>query len=136
MYLTAHHVLSPTTLAEGINSFLYLHGPNTWHGLPPAGIPETNPGALVAKQIVVPPPGNRVRSYLDVVAPDEALWAETRESFIRFMAQAQRQPLPWTGMEGCCLFRVGLELQLAEHWQHEIAMLYRAAEALRIGASG
>lgn len=113
MYLTAHRVVSPVSLDEGINSFLYLHGPHTWQGVPPTDAPDTNPGALVAKQIVVPPPGNRVRSYLDVVAPDETPWAEVRQSFIRFLAEAQREPFPWTGVDGRCLFRIGLDAGLA-----------------------
>jgi len=132
MYVTAQRVVSPTTSADGINSFIYLHGPYTWHGLPPSGIPEANPGSLVAKQIAVPPPGNRVRSYLDIVAPDETPWAEIRESFFGFVAQAQCQALPWMGLDGRCLFRVGLEMGLANDWQREVARLYRAAEALRI----
>jgi hypothetical protein len=133
MYVTAHRVVSPTSSVEGINSFLYMHGPYTWQGLPPTDMPESNPGSLVAKQIAVPPPGNRVRSYLDVVAPDEAPWAEVRQSFIRFMAEAQRESFPWKGVEGCCLFRIGLEVGLAAEWRREIAFLFRAAEALRTG---
>jgi hypothetical protein len=136
MYLTAHRVRSPSTLSEGINSFLYLHGPYTWRGLPPAGIPEANPGALAAKRITVRPPGNRVRSFLDVIAPDETPWEEIQDSFNRFIAQAQCQSLPWTGVDGRCLFRVGLELELAGQWSREVAALYQAAGALRIGASG
>ena len=72
MYLAAHRVVSPVTGAEGINAFAYGHGPYVWHGAPPF-TPEENPGTLFESSIEpqVAPPGNRVRSYLDVLTPDE-----------------------------------------------------------------
>jgi hypothetical protein len=132
MYVTAHHVVAPTGGAEGINSFCYEHGPGDW-GVPPAEIPDQEPGELAYENISVPPPGNRVRSYLDVVAPDSAPWAEIRQSFLTFVTQVQRRPLPWVGVVGRCLFRIGLEGGLAADWQQEIAELYRAAQAARAG---
>src|SRR5207237_9688808 len=108
-------------------------GPSLWQGLPPQGIPEQDPGALAAQTIEVQPPGNRVRSYLDVIAPDETSWSEIRPAFITFVSEAQRRPLPWTGVFGRCFFRVGIEQALANQWQHEIAALYRAVQAVRIG---
>jgi hypothetical protein len=133
MYLTAHHVISPSSQAEGFNSFFYVHGPYVWDAAPPAGIPDNNPGELMATHIEVPPPGNRVRSYLDVVAPDETPWSEIHESFIAFASQAQQQAFPWVGVVGRCLFRINLELGLAQQWHHEIANLYRAAQTVRVG---
>jgi hypothetical protein len=132
MYLTAQRVRSSAG-AEGINSFFYAHGPNAWQGLPPQGIPDRNPGNLVAQSIVVPPPGNRVRSYLDVVAPDETPWSEIRPAFMAVVSEAQRRPFPWSGASGRVLFRLGMEQALAQLWQREIADLYRAAQAVRVG---
>jgi hypothetical protein len=123
MYLTAQHVVAPVSGAEGINAFYYEHGPDDW-GVPPPEIPAN-------ETITVPPPGNRVRSYLDVVAPDSAPWAEIRQSFLTFVTQVQRRPFPWVGVAGRCLFRIGLDLGLASRWQHELADLYRAVEAAR-----
>ncbi len=131
MYLTAQRVRSSEG-AEGINAFQYAHGPDVWDGLPPRGMPDENPGELVAQSILVPPPGNRVRSYLDVVAPDETAPSEIRPAFIAFISDAQRGPLPWIGISGRVFFRVGMEQPLAEQWQREIASLYRATEALRV----
>lgn len=74
-----------------------------------------------------------MRSYLDVVAPDETPWSEIRPAFITFVSEAQRRPLPWIGVSGRVFFRLGMEFALAQTWQHEIADLYRAVQAVRIG---
>ncbi len=131
MYLTSHHVLAPSSQHEGINSFLYLHGSYTWQE-PPPGIPDQNLGTLAAQSISLRPPGNRIRSYLDIVAPDEARWDEVRIEMMDFVGKSQRNPLPWAGQSGRCYFRLGMELRLAQQWQKELAILYRASQALRI----
>jgi hypothetical protein len=131
MYLTAQHVRS-TAGREGINAFFYQHGPYAWQGLPPQGIPDQNPGALVLQTLAIPPPGNRVRSYLDIVAPDEAGWPEIRPAFMTFVSEAQRGPFPWVGVSGRVFCRVGLEQTLAKQWQRELADLYRAVQTIRI----
>jgi len=130
MYITAHHVERPRTNVEGINAFCYRHGSYTWVGLPPAGIPDENPGELAASLVTIPQGGNRVRSYLDIIMPDEVPWGEARTSFITFLSEAQGRDFPWEGVSGRCTFRVGLEIGLAVSWQHEIALLLRAAEAV------
>ncbi len=129
MYLTAHHVVAKTGTPEGINAFLYLHDVPAWR-VPPPEIPDQNPGRLVHRNITVTPPGNRVRSYLDVVAPDDAAWTEIRQNFIQFVSHVQRQPLPWEGVVGRCLFRFGLERSLAPQWQRELHQLYLEIQAV------
>jgi hypothetical protein len=47
-----------------------------------------------------------------------------------FMGHAQGKPLPWGGQSGRCLFRLGLESELSSQWVGELAVLYRAAQAL------
>lgn len=131
MYLTSHHVIAPATGREGINSFLYSHGSITWQQLPP-GIPDGDPGTLVAQNTSVPAGGNRVRSYLDIVAPDEVRWSEVRIGLMDFVGEMQRSRLPWTGSSGRCFFRLGMELGLAQQWHRELAILYRASQALRL----
>jgi hypothetical protein len=71
MYLTAQRVV--TRMGHGgVNVYEYIHGPVRWaHPLPPAYWPEYNPGYLNRRDERVPPGGNAVISYLDVVAPDE-----------------------------------------------------------------
>jgi hypothetical protein len=125
MYVVAQRVRAPGG-AEGVNAFYYTHGPFTWEGLPPEGIPDAEPGELQGSVIKVPPPGNQVRSYLDIVAPDDTPWMEIYRAFNTFVTLSQRQTLPWVGVQGRCLFRIGLERALANHWQGEVAQLYRA----------
>jgi hypothetical protein len=133
MYLTAHHVVSPAPdHREGINVFLYLHGPRVWDASELARVPDEGPGRLVAQSISVSPPGNSVRSYLDIAAPDEIRWEDVRVGLMDFTGQHQPRPLPWGGHAGQCYFRLGMELGLAHHWQKELAVLYRAAQALRL----
>jgi hypothetical protein len=71
MLLTAQRVVSPHSHARGVNVYQYLHGPHTWQRVPKNFLPEANPGELIAQWIQLPPGGNRVISFLDVVAPDE-----------------------------------------------------------------
>ena len=130
MYLTAQRVVSPSCL-EGLNAFFYTHGAQTWSGLPPPDMPDKDPGTLVQELITVPPPGNHVRSYLDIVAPDETPSAEIRQSLVTFLSRVQREPLPWVGVVGRCFFRNGLDKALATRWRPEIAQLYQVASGLR-----
>lgn len=71
MYLTAHRVRHESG-ATGYNGFMYLHGgePISTH-LESDEVGESPPGECVAKTISVPPGGNSVDSYLDVVVPDD-----------------------------------------------------------------
>lgn len=130
MYIAAQHVVSPSTGAAGVNAFYYRHGPLTWPEAPPRSIPDQNPGTLVRQSIEVPPPGNSVRSYLDIIAPDDITWHEIYQAFFTFISNVQRRPLPWIEDVGRCSFRVGIEFGLVNSWQREIARLYRAAQAV------
>ena len=71
MLLTAQRVVSPLSRARGVNVYLYLHGSFVWDRVPNEFLPEANPGELVAQWIQLAPGGNRVISFLDVVAPDD-----------------------------------------------------------------
>jgi hypothetical protein len=135
MYITAHRVRAPTSNAEGINAFFYVHGSVVWDDPVAAGIPDENPGTLMAQSIALSPPsGNRVRSYLDIVAPDETPWPEVRQSFVTFVSSRLREPLPWAAAVGRCYFRIGVELGLMDHLEREIADLYQAGQGVRVGA--
>lgn len=133
MYLTSLHVVDPTTGREGFNAFYYRHGPFVWNA-PPPDIPDGNPGELMESRISVPSGGNRVRSFLDVVAPDEATLTEIRHDFVAFVGYAQRQPFPWDGIVRRCRFRVGVEHGLVNRWHREIADLYRSIQAFLVPA--
>ena len=73
MYITAQRVISEEG-QQGINTFYYLHRPNkqpkpaTFSDV--LSVDEGNTGKLIKDQVEVKPGGNRVKSYLDIVAPD------------------------------------------------------------------
>jgi hypothetical protein len=131
MFLVAQHVLRPQTGEEGINAFHYVHHVDDWAG-PPAAIPDQDPGELVNKTIAVAPGGNRVRSYLDIVAPDKASSVGIRQSLLVFLLDHEQGPLPWVGDVTQYRFRIGMEDQLAQNWRHEIGALYSAAMKARL----
>jgi len=74
MYLTAHRVSAPGDKQTGINCFRYQHAEPvpgvSWDAPDLATIVEEFPGTLVSHQIEVPPGGNDVHSYLDIVCSD------------------------------------------------------------------
>lgn len=67
-YLTAQKVVSPATGQTGINAFRYAKAAVRSFEL----MQTDDPGELEAQQIAVPPGGNDVLCYLDVLAPDGA----------------------------------------------------------------
>jgi hypothetical protein len=131
MYLAALHVVCPPAGAEGINAFYYTHGQQDWV-IPPN--PDQQPGTLVNSRVSVPPGGNRVRSYLDVVAPDGATWSEIRQELLSFVLDNEDGPMPWSDRTGRCLFRLGMESALAQKWAQEAQLLYDAVKAVRVPA--
>ena len=129
MILTAQHVRSRSG-AEGDNAFCRLHGPYEWTA-PPEDLAS---GELVNREISVPPGGNSVRSYLDIITPDETSTHEIRNAVVQFLNQSQGQPFPWIGSVGRCTFRFGLELGLYNKWSAEFHRLLLAALAVRRAA--
>jgi hypothetical protein len=130
MYLTAQRVVAPRSKETGINAFLYAHAGRHWH-VPPSDIPDRDPGRLERKNIVVKPPGNRVRSYLDIVAPDDLNAEELQRRLMTFLRRMQGSPLPWEAVEGPCLFRIGMDAELAKAgWSREVAALAIAGAGL------
>jgi hypothetical protein len=130
MYVTAHRVR--TRLLEGINAYLYAHGGSIWQAPPE---PEIEPGELVNSMLTVAQVGgNEVRSFLDMVAPDGTWWSELRPRLLQFVDSNRRNSLPWRGVVHGCLFRLGMDRQLARTWQQELAHLYRACEMVHHAA--
>ncbi len=126
MYISAQRIQAPSPDGnpgpQGINAFYYSHGPQAWIGPPPANfLPETNPGVFVDSSIEVPPPGNRVRSYLDVVAPDGAPLAQLAAA-VAAVPGAASLPVMWTVGDVWCRF--GAELGLAPQWRRELQRLF------------
>jgi len=133
VFLVAQRVVSPTDGRDGINAFLYAHPGRVWKGAPPPDIANRQEsGRLVNQLISVPPPGNRVRSFLDIAAPDELAWSSIQAGFVTFAASQQETPFPWAGTAGDCLFGLSMEEALAKAWKEEVANLYRMALTLRL----
>jgi hypothetical protein len=130
MYLTAQHVTHAPSGPAGYNAYYYVHG-YVWDGAPPPQFRQ-DPGTLMNQLVPVDPGGNRVRSYLDIICPDDTSWHEIRQSFVTFVSEFQLRPLPWEGVIGRCLFRVGMDFGIARQWQPEIANLYRTVQSVRI----
>src|SRR5438270_185469 len=97
MYITAHHVASPTSNRDGINSFLHLHGAMpgmNWNAPNVRLVSDRIPGTLVRQQQEIEPGGNHVLSYLDVVAPDSAGMAQVEAALAQFGNELAGRDLP------------------------------------------
>lgn len=132
MYISAHRVQAPSQNGnpgpQGINAFYYSHGPYIWQGQPGASfLPETNPGVFVDSNIQVPPPGNRVRSFLDIVAPDGTPLSRLAEC-VAVPPTAASLPIVWALGNVWCRF--GVELGLASEWRRELQRLFARAALL------
>ena len=133
MRLTAQRVRSWQTAAVGINAFFYTHGGYTWHlDVPREVWPENDSGELVRQNISIPPPGNHVLSYLDLVAPDERSDMWLAQQVQRCASNAELYVLPWNVItpDGL-LCRFHLEQARLSRWQQELSELFRAALLVR-----
>lgn len=126
--------MQPTTGASGINGFLHAHGPLYPWPLEAWRLPESDPGAQVWRQIELPPGGNRVRSYLDVVCPDDtpaamvdealtSLWLELIAEEAGPTAAQGAFPNPVVYGHGQVVVRFGVELGMMPNRALELAEL-------------
>ena len=130
MYLTAQRVLAPDGKRQAINSFFYLHHCE-WRPSQAASFrPESNPGTLVDDAIELSPPGNRVRSYLDVVAPDGTSPAALAHSFEKLVTGGGPLKFPLEMSVGRVWFRFDTERTIRPAWRHELRTLFRHALAV------
>lgn len=122
MYLTAQRVISPND-ENAINGFLYEHGAVTWE-TPPAPIAGAI-GELVHTFILVPQGGNKVMSYIDVVAPDGTPYERIRERIFPWMVTraSARQSLPWTDVVEDMRFGLHMIAAYAKVWKSEVTRL-------------
>lgn len=121
MYICAQRVIRPGGEAQGINSYYYVHGPYEWRERPPSEfLPETNPGDLADSVVELDPPGNRVRSYLDIVAPDHTPLGHLVHA-VRAVGVVTALPATWVQGNVWCSF--GAERTLAVQWRQELQRL-------------
>ena len=117
MYVATQRVSSLITGRQGVNTFLYLHGPGV-----ALALPEQNPGALVWQYVDINPPGNRVLSYLDILAPD-AITLDQLSGYLSGLKHVLVQGgNPTTATWGPLWIRFGLA-QRGIPWQTELGAL-------------
>lgn len=128
MRLVAQRVRSPAN-SEGINAFCFLHGPIAWLESPPPEI-EQSQGVLMNSHVEVPPPGNRVRSYLEIMTPDDTPNHQVERDVTESIDLLQDLPFPFKLEGGGTTFEFDVELALAPAWRRELLfLLHRALEA-------
>lgn len=130
MYLTAQRIEPLTDGKGGINAFHHRHS-HPLRSRELSKVPNDDPGIVVNQHISVKPGGNRVRSFLDVVAPEATPWERIRSCFLRFVSQNRAEPMPWEGAVGECWFRLNMDAAIAEQWESELADLYLEVESVR-----
>ena len=86
MYITAHRVRDSQGRVE-VHSFLHRHDA-TDCPFPddPVTVPQSAPGRLVHKSVVLPPGDNTILSYLDLIAPEGA-WSEAWKDPLEMLAE-------------------------------------------------
>jgi hypothetical protein len=127
MYLTAQRVRHVPTGAEGINAFYYFSHVDVWNpAVRPPTIPDQDPGELVHSIITLAPPGNRVRSYLDIVARDLTPASTLRLAFAT-ATNVQPTQLPFFIEVPHGWFRFGAEQAIAPMWRQEFGRLFEWA---------
>ena len=98
------------------------------------GVPDSNPGRRAYEFITVTPGGNRVRSYLDIITPDQTPTSEILATVDEFVRGVREQPLPWVQTIGRCTFRFGLDHGLEDRWGDEFRELLSATLGVRVPA--
>lgn len=142
MYITAHRVVNRDGV-EAIHTFLHKHGEHFQWPQDPWNLPEREPGELLWENAKLQQGGNRVRSYLDVIAPDTttareldaaltALWAELAAEDLGPQGSSgpdgDRLPNPVVFRHRHVVLRFGVELVLVGARAQEMAQLRAAVD--------
>jgi hypothetical protein len=130
MYATAHRVLSTRNSREGINAFLHTHG----HDFPwpedAASLPEVNPGRLEDEIIGIRPGGNRVRAYLDILAPDTIALNDLLSTLGKLSASIPSLDNPLVTHDSTITIRFGVEPALENERAEQFKILVEAIHPL------
>jgi hypothetical protein len=125
MKLVVQRVIAPDG-RDGINAFSYWHGGLWWTRTPPANALSIAGASMIA---VEPAAGNRVRSYIDVLAPDAIDHDELLNGILDFAdaLAVQGGHLPIAGQFGPVSTTFNVEGSLVPSWYDEIQHLADAA---------
>ncbi|OGJ92074.1 MAG: hypothetical protein A2268_05955 [Candidatus Raymondbacteria bacterium RifOxyA12_full_50_37] len=134
MYLTSQRVVSKDG-QEGINSFFHLHRPHKQPKLKgPADITavaEDNTGKLIKDNCEVEPGGNRVKSYLDIVAPDDAGEKQITAALDNLQGEIDQSKMwPITYLADGIGIRFNTDMELYKALEEEFSTLKASALAL------
>ena len=126
MYLTAHLVKSRDQ-REGMNAFLHVHGVGFAWPDDASSLPETAPGRTVLDCTDLPPGGNQIRAYLDILAPDRTPRAEIEEALTALSQDLHERRNPTVFNHGAVTIRLGVEPALEGLRAQQLEMLTRPA---------
>jgi hypothetical protein len=122
MYVTAHLVRSSEG-DEGINAFVHVHGVQFPWPEDAAPLADTDPGRVVHQRIDLPPGGNQVRAYLDVLAPDQSARDAIEGALARLANDLEERRNPTVFTQGAVTIRFGVELGLERLRAQQLHML-------------
>lgn len=114
----------------GVNALCFSHSGLFWLDDPP---PEMGPGVLVNSIVEVPRGINRVRSHLEILAPDNTPNRQIVASVqggVEFLIDIGRVQ-PWELTHSGVRFIFNVEASLAGTWQVELRILLGYALAVR-----
>lgn len=126
MYITAHLVKSRDQ-REGINAFLHVHGASFAWPEDASALPDAMPGTTVLHHTDLPPGGNQVRAYLDVLAPDRTARAEIEQALTALSQDLRERGNPTVFRHGAVTIRFGVEPALDGLRAPQLEMLARSA---------
>lgn len=141
MYVTAHRVraeVGPLAGRVDINGFLHLHDavapwPGDVRSL--VAVADGEPGRLVRSATPIPPGGNTVLSYLELVASDAVAPTELVAFLAQGEAELEHGSIPLVLVERGKLLRFGVSEGLLTQQREEFKALAETVESL-LGTSG
>lgn len=124
MFLVIQHVA--TAEHDGVNAYIHEHGVrDDWEWEPPPGVPDEDPGRVIDHLTRVTVQGRgRVRSYLDVAAPDgTAASVLTRVHDVVASVLRSGGQFPLVVVSGPIFIRFEVEEALRYDWRAELRRL-------------
>jgi hypothetical protein len=131
MYLTAQRPAADVAHPLGINAYYYMHNLR-WAGHVPRALPQ--PRFVRGHESVPKVQGQarRIRSYLDIFAPDDAVVEEVQRSVYHLDRNilSDGGHSPWVHVCGRVTVEFDIEAGLANVWRAELFWL--SGEARRV----
>ena len=130
MYLNAQRPVVDEPYAwPGINAYLYTHA-RRWAGNPPPNLPAAR--FVRCHEFAPHQPGRRIRSFLDLVGPDDVSREELHQAMCHVhpivTSPAAR---PWVHVCGRCQVTFLLDPALDAVWHAELHLLWDECDRLR-----